>query len=162
VAFFFARPRPSEYRYNKDNKMLPAQKKLVQESFAKVAPIADQAAALFYQRLFELDPSLKGLFIGDMQEQGRKLMAMIGFAVNGLDQLDQLVPAVQDLGRRHAQYGVEDAHYNTVAEALLWTLRQGLGSAFTAETEEAWATAYGVLATTMKQAAAERPIDAPV
>lgn len=134
--------------------MLPEQRKLVQESFAKVAPIADQAAALFYHRLFELDPSLKGLFIGDMQEQGRKLMAMIGVAVNGLDNLDHLVPAVQDLGRRHAGYGVEDSHYDMVATALLWTLRQGLGDAFTKETEEAWTAVYTVLATTMKRAAA--------
>lgn len=140
---------------NRDALMLPEQKKLVQESFAQVAPIADQAAALFYQRLFELDPSLKGLFIGDIKEQGRKLMQMIGVAVDGLDDLDALVPAVQELGRRHAGYGVEDAHYDTVAVALLWTLRQGLGDKFTPDVEQAWVDVYGVLATTMKRAAAE-------
>jgi hemoglobin-like flavoprotein len=131
------------------------QKTLVQESFAIVAPIADDAAALFYRRLFELDPSLGRMFRGDMSEQRRKLMQMLTAAVKGLDRLDQLVPVVQDLGRRHATYGVEDRHYDTVGAALLWTLEKGLGKAFTPETKEAWTTVYGILATTMKQAAQE-------
>ena len=131
------------------------QKTLVQESFAIVGPIADDAAALFYRRLFELDPSLERMFRGDMSEQRRKLMQMLTAAVKGLDRLDQLVPVVQDLGRRHATYGVEDRHYDTVGAALLWTLEKGLGKAFTPETKEAWTTVYGILATTMKQAAQE-------
>jgi len=131
------------------------QKTLVQESFAIVAPIADDAAALFYRRLFELDPSLERMFRGDMAEQRRKLMQMLTAAVKGLDRLEQLVPVVQDLGRRHATYGVEDRHYDTVGAALLWTLEKGLGKAFTPETKEAWTTVYGILATTMKQAAQE-------
>src|SRR2546427_12727713 len=131
------------------------QKTLVQESFAIVAPIADDAAALFYRRLFELDPSLERMFRGDMSEQRRKLMQMLTAAVKGLDRLDQLVPVVQDLGRRHATYGVEDRHYDTVGAALLWTLEKGLGKAFTPETKEAWTTVYGILATTMKAAAQE-------
>jgi len=131
------------------------QKTLVQESFAIVAPIADDAAALFYRRLFELDPSLERMFRGEMSEQRRKLMQMLTAAVKGLDRLDQLVPVVQDLGRRHANYGVEDRHYDTVGAALLWTLEKGLGKAFTPETKEAWTTVYGILATTMKQAAQE-------
>ena len=131
------------------------QKTLVQESFAIVAPIADDAAALFYRRLFELDPSLERMFRGDMAEQRRKLMQMLTTAVKGLDRLDQLVPVVQDLGRRHATYGVEDRHYDTVGAALLWTLEKGLGKAFTPETKEAWATVYGILATTMQEAARE-------
>ena len=131
------------------------QKTLVQESFAIVGPIADDAAALFYRRLFELDPSLERMFRGDMSEQRRKLMQMLTAAVKGLDRLDQLVPVVQDLGRRHATYGVEDRHYDTVGAALLWTLEKGLGTAFTPETKEAWTTVYGILATTMKQAAQE-------
>jgi len=131
------------------------QKTLVQESFAIVAPIADDAAALFYRRLFELDPSLERMFRGDMSEQRRKLMQMLTAAVKGLDRLDQLVPVVRDLGRRHATYGVEDRHYDTVGAALLWTLEKGLGKAFTPETKEAWTTVYGILATTMKQAAQE-------
>ena len=135
--------------------MTPEQKILVQQSFTKVVPIADQAAALFYQRLFSLDPSLQPLFRGNMEEQGRKLMKMIGTAVNGLDDLDALVPAVQDLGRRHVGYGVEDGHYDTVGAALIWTLEQGLGDAFTNPTREAWVTVYGILASTMKTAAAE-------
>jgi len=135
--------------------MTPEQIALVQTSFAQVLPIADIAAALFYGRLFELDPSLKPLFKGDMQEQGRKLMTMIRVVVNGLNRIDQLVPAVQELGRRHARYGVQDAHYDTVGAALLATLHQGLGEAFTPDVAAAWATAYGLLADTMKTAAAE-------
>jgi len=131
------------------------QKTLVQDSFAIVAPIADDAAALFYRRLFELDPSLQRMFRGDMAEQRRKLMQMLTAAVKGLDRLDQLVPVVKDLGRRHATYGVEDRHYETVGAALLWTLEKGLGKAFTPETKEAWATVYGILATTMQDAARE-------
>jgi hemoglobin-like flavoprotein len=131
------------------------QKTLVQDSFAIVAPIADDAAALFYGRLFELDPSLQRMFRGDMAEQRRKLMQMLTAAVKGLDRLDQLVPVVKDLGRRHATYGVEDRHYETVGAALLWTLEKGLGKAFTPETKEAWATVYGILATTMQDAARE-------
>ena len=129
------------------------QKVLVQESFASIAPIADDAAVLFYRRLFEIDPSLQGMFRGDMAEQRKKLMQMLTAAVKGLDRLDQLVPVVQDLGRRHAAYGVLDAHYDTVGAALLWTLEMGLGAGFTPDTREAWATVYRLLATTMKEAA---------
>lgn len=134
--------------------MTPHQKQLVQTTFAKVAPIADEAAALFYGRLFELDPSLRPLFKTDLKEQGRKLMRMIGMAVNGLDRLDELVPAVRQLGTRHVGYGVRDEHYDTVAAALVWTLEQGLGSDFTPEVKDAWVVVYGVLASTMKEAAA--------
>src|SRR3978361_1919263 len=111
--------------------MTPENQTLVRESFAKVVPIAPQAAALFYDRLFSLDPSLRPLFKGDMNEQGRKLMAMIGTAVANLGQLDRIVPAVQGLGRKHVTYGVRPDHYDTVGAALLWTLGQGLGDAFT-------------------------------
>ena len=136
------------------------QKVLVQESFAAVVPIADDAAVLFYTRLFELDPSLQRMFRGDMTEQRRKLMQMLTAAVKGLDRLDQLVPVVEDLGRRHAGYGVADAHYDTVGAALLWTLEKGLGNAFTAEVKDAWVTVYGLLAGTMKNAAKESMVGA--
>jgi hemoglobin-like flavoprotein len=138
--------------------MTPEQKVLVQTSFAKVAPIADAAAAMFYTRLFEIDPALKPLFTTDITEQGRKLMRMLGMAVNGLDRLDQLVPVVQQLGVRHKQYGVMDEHYDTVAVALLWTLEQGLGPDFTPEVQDAWVAVYTVLASTMKQAAASAAV----
>jgi hemoglobin-like flavoprotein len=134
--------------------MTSEQKVLVQGTFAKVAPIADDAAAMFYARLFELDPSLRPLFTTDLTEQGRKLMQMIAVAVNALDRLDELVPAVRQLGIRHARYGVKDQHYDTVAEALLWTLERGLGSDFTPAVKDAWTAVYGVLAATMKEAAA--------
>lgn len=137
-----------------------AQVTLVQETFAVIAPIADDAAALFYRRLFEIDPSLQAMFKGDMTEQRRKLMQMLTAAVKGLNHLDRLVPVVEDLGRRHAKYGVADAHYDTVGAALLWTLEKGLGSAFTPDARQAWATVYGVLATTMKNAAARELVPA--
>ena len=132
-----------------------AQKTLVQTSFATIVPIADDAAALFYQRLFELDPSLQAMFRGSMIEQRKKLMQMLTAAVKGLDRIEQLEPVLQDLGRRHIHYGVRDEHYDTVGAALLWTLEMGLGSAFTAETREAWTAVYGLLAATMKEAARE-------
>jgi hemoglobin-like flavoprotein len=134
--------------------MTEEQKRLVQTTFARVTPGMDAAAAAFYGRLFQLDPGLRPLFTGDMREQGRKLMRMIGLAVAGLDRLDELVPVVQQLGIRHATYGVRDEHYDTVAIALLWTLEQGLGAAFTPEAREAWTAAYDLLASTMKAAAA--------
>jgi hemoglobin-like flavoprotein len=130
---------------------------LVQRSWRQVLPIADTAAELFYTRLFSLDPTIAPLFKNDMKTQGRKLMAMIGTAVNGLSKLDSIVPAVQDLGRRHVKYGVKDQHYETVGAALLWTLEQGLGDAFTKDVKAAWTAVYGVLAGTMKEAAAKAP-----
>jgi len=135
--------------------MTPEQVVLVKGSWAQVTPIADKAAELFYGKLFELDPALKPLFKGDMVEQGAKLMKMINTAVNGLDRLDEIVPAVQQLGVRHVAYGIKDEDYDTVGAALLWTLEAGLGEAFTADTRTAWATVYGILADTMKTAAAE-------
>lgn len=135
--------------------MTPEQVTLVQTSWEKVVPISDTAAELFYGRLFEADPALKPLFKGDMKEQGKKLMTMITTVVRGLKNLGALVPAVQDLGRRHAGYGVKDEHYQVVGESLIWTLEKGLGPDFTPDTKLAWVTAYTILADTMKAAAAE-------
>ena len=126
---------------------------LVRDSFDLVEPIAPQAAALFYANLFAADPSVKPLFRGDMVQQGERLMAMIGLAVAKLDEPELLLPALQGLGQRHAGYGVRDAHYDSVGSALLTTLRQGLGVAFTDEVEAAWVEVYGVVASTMKEAA---------
>lgn len=135
--------------------MTPEQAKLVKESFAKVVPIADDAAAMFYAKLFELNPGYKELFKGDMEEQGKKLMTMIGTAVNALDRLEEIVPAVQDLGRRHVGYGVKKEDYDVVGEALVWTLGEGLGDSFTDEVKGAWIEVYTVLASTMIEAAEE-------
>jgi hemoglobin-like flavoprotein len=126
---------------------------LVRDSFDLVEPIAPQAAALFYANLFAADPSVKPLFRGDMVQQGERLMTMIGLAVAKLDDLDVLIPALQGLGQRHAGYGVRDAHYDSVGSALLKTLQQGLGVAFTDDVEAAWVEVYGVMASTMKEAA---------
>ncbi len=131
------------------------QKHLVQSTWTQVEPIAETAATLFYGKLFELDPTLKPLFTSDPKEQGKKLMTMITMAVRGLDNLDALVPAVRGLGKRHIAYGVETAHYATVGAALLWTLAQGLGAAFTAEVKEAWTSVYTLLAETMQAGAAQ-------
>jgi hemoglobin-like flavoprotein len=133
--------------------MTPQQILLVQESWKQVVPIKEKAAELFYGKLFEMDPNVQSLFKGDMVEQGRKLMSMINAAVAGLSRVEAIVPAVQELGKRHAGYGVKDADYDTVGGALLWTLEAGLGPAFTPEVKDAWGTVYGVLAGTMKGAA---------
>lgn len=126
---------------------------LVQSSFAKVVPIADTAAEIFYNKLFEKDPALKPLFKGDMKEQGRKLMAMIGTAVGALNNLDVLVPVAQKLGKDHVGYGVTAQMYDTVGESLIETLEAGLKDDFTSETKAAWTEVYGLLSNTMKEAA---------
>ena len=134
--------------------MTPEQIELVQSSWAKVKPISDKAAELFYGKLFELNPDYKALFPSDMVEQGRKLMAMINTAVNSLNNLEAVVPAVEEMGKRHVGYGVKDEDYDVVGEALLWTLGAGLGDDFTDEVKDAWTETYVVLSTTMKNAAA--------
>lgn len=126
---------------------------LVRESFDLVTPIAPQAAALFYANLFEADPQLRPLFKGDMVAQGHSLMQMLELAVKLLDRPAELMPALRDLGRRHAGYGVRDGHYDSVGAALLKTLGQGLGAAWGPELEDAWTEVYGVVAGTMKEAA---------
>lgn len=134
--------------------MTPEQIALVQSSWARVAPIADQAADIFYDRLFETAPATRQLFAEDMTRQKRALMGMLATAVNGLSRLETILPAVQALGERHAGYGVEDSHYAVVGAALLHTLEKGLGDQFTPEVEAAWTEAYGALAGVMRQAAA--------
>jgi hemoglobin-like flavoprotein len=134
--------------------MTPTQIKLVQQTWETVFPIREQAAALFYNRLFVLNPRVRPLFKGDIKVQGEKLMAMIDAGVRGLHSLDTLVPVVRDLGKRHAGYGVSSDHYGTVGAALLWTLEKGLADAFTPEVREAWTAVYGVLASTMQEGAA--------
>ncbi len=133
--------------------MTPDQIRLVRASFDLVAPIADDAAALFYRHLFARDPALAPLFRGDMAEQGRRLMQMIGAAVRLLDQPGTLVPVLEQLGARHAGYGVRESHYATVGAALLQTLEDGLGAAFDAATREAWTAMYALASGTMIAAA---------
>ncbi|BAZ27646.1 adenylate/guanylate cyclase with integral membrane sensor [Cylindrospermum sp. NIES-4074] len=140
-------------------KLVPSQVDLVQSSFAKVKPIADKAAELFYNRLFELEPSFRPLFKGDMKQQERKLMDTLALAVEGLRQPDKIIPAVQNLGRYHAGFGVKAEYYDIVGEALLWTLAQGLGEGFTMPVQEAWVEAYTFLSEIMKEAAAELELE---
>jgi hemoglobin-like flavoprotein len=139
--------------------MTNEQIKLVQDSFRQVAPIAETAAQLFYTRLFELDPDLELLFKGNLTEQGRKLMQMLALAVSSLDRMEQLLPIVRSLGTRHVSYGVRDKDYDTVGQALLWTLRKGLGETFTPDVELAWTNVYTTLASAM-QSGAETPAEA--
>ncbi len=127
---------------------------LVQRTFRHLMPIGDTVADVFYRRLFELDPSLQELFRGNMKDQGRKLMQMMAVAIQGLSNLDAVRPAIEDLGRRHAGYGVQPAHYDLVGQALIDTVRIGLGESFTRDIHAAWTSAYDLLATIMKDAAA--------
>ena len=133
--------------------MTPEEIKLVKDSWALVLPISEKAAELFYGKLFELDPEVKKMFKGDMTEQGRKLMAILNTAVNALDKLETIVPALQSMGAKHVEYGVKNKDYDTVGEALIWTLDAGLGDAFTADTKDAWLKVYTLVADTMKEAA---------
>lgn len=132
--------------------MTTEQINLVKQSFAKIEPVTEEAAVLFYVRLFKLEPDLRRLFKTDIREQGGKLMQMIAFAVEALDRLDEIMPAVRALGARHAGYGVEDQHYESVGAALLWTLDKALDEDFTPEIREAWGAVYNLLAETMKDA----------
>lgn len=134
--------------------MTPEQIELVKSTWATVETISETAAELFYGRLFELDPSLKELFKADMAEQGKKLMQMIGVAVANLHQLDEVLVPVQELGKRHVDYKVEAKDYDTVGEALLWTLEKGLGDAWNDDVKAAWTETYVTLASVMKEAAA--------
>lgn len=133
----------------------PEQIKLVQQSFTKIAPIADQAADLFYDRLFKTAPTVRPMFPKDLTVQKQKLMQMLSIAVTNLHQVETILPAVEELGRKHVGYGTKPEHYDTVGETLLWTLEQGLGEGFDADVEAAWAATYAMIAGVMKSAAAE-------
>jgi hemoglobin-like flavoprotein len=133
---------------------------LITSSFEKLAPAAEELAASFYGRLFELDPTLQPLFQHDIALQGRKFMTMLVVVVRGLDTLDRLLPDVENLGRRHVAYGVNDTHYQTVEAALLWAIQERLGAHWTPAIGEAWTTAYRLLADTMQRAAHDVPGDA--
>ena len=141
--------------------MTPDQVTLVQQSFAKVAPISDQAAVLFYDRLFEIAPSVKSMFPADMTEQRKKLMATLAVVVNGLGNLESVLPAASALATRHVTYGAKAEHYPVVGAALLWTLEKGLGDAWTPDVADAWTAAYGTLSGFMiSEAYGRRPLAA--
>ena len=138
--------------------MTPEKKEIVQETWSQVAPIADTAAKLFYDRLFEIDPTTRQMFKADgLPEQRRKLMQTLDHLVRGLDRLDDLVPVIEELGRRHVGYGVRDDHYDSVGAALLWTLEQGLGTQWTPEAKAAWTDVYALTAGVMRSAAGNGP-----
>jgi len=137
--------------------MTPDHVKLVQESFAKVAPISETAAVLFYDRLFEIAPKVKAMFPTDMTEQRRKLMATLAVVVGGLGNLESVLPAASALAKRHVSYGAKAEHYPVVGSALLWTLEKGLGDGWTPDVAEAWTAAYGTLSGFMISEAYGRP-----
>ncbi len=137
--------------------MTPDQVKLVQQSFAKVAPISETAAVLFYDRLFEIAPTVRAMFPADMTEQRKKLMATLAAVVNGLANLDSILPAASALAKRHVAYGARAEHYPVVGSALLWTLEKGLGEGWTPELADAWKSAYGTLSGYMISEAYGRP-----
>jgi nitric oxide dioxygenase len=125
--------------------MTPTQVELVQQSFSKVAPISEQAAQMFYGRLFEIAPEVKPMFPSDMTEQRKKLMATLAVVVGGLTKLETILPAASALAKKHVGYGVEASHYTPVGAALIWTLEKGLGPDWTPEVATAWTTAYTTL-----------------
>ena len=133
----------------------PQQVELVKKTWVMVVPISDKAAELFYGRLFELEPEYRSMFKGDMMDQGKKLMKTINIAVESLDDVEPLIPTLKQMGADHAGYGVKERDYNVVGAALLWTLEKGLGDAFTDEVKNAWGAVYEVLASVMKEGAAE-------
>lgn len=136
--------------------MTAQQIEVIQQSFAKIAPISDKAAAMFCGRLFEMAPDTRPLFRGDMVEQGRKLMATLFVVVSELVNLDAILPAASALAKRHVSYGVKASHYAPVGAALLWTLEKGLGSAWAPELAAAWAAAYTTLSGSSKGPACVR------
>jgi nitric oxide dioxygenase len=136
--------------------MTPDQIKLVQQSFTQVEPIADTAASIFYERLFEITPAVKPLFHGDMAEQRRKLMATLATVVEGLADIEAVLPAASALAKRHVGYGVKPEHYDSVGAALLWTLERGLGERWTSELAAAWSAAYATLSGFMVSEAYDR------
>jgi nitric oxide dioxygenase len=152
-----ARVKPAHDDREKERDMTPDQVKIVQDSLAKVAPIADQAATIFYDRLFDVAPSVKPMFPPDLTEQRRKLMAMLATVVNGLSDLQSVLPAASALAVRHVAYGAKAEHYPVVGGALLWTLEKGLGDSWTPEVAAAWSAAYGTLSGYMISEAYGRP-----
>jgi len=142
---------------NKEAEMTPDQVTLVQQSFSKVAPISDQAAVIFYDRLFEIAPQVKAMFPSDLTEQCKKLMATLAVVVNGLSNLESILPAASALATRHVGYGAKAEHYPVVGSALLWTLEKGLDAAWTPEVAEAWTATYGTLSGYMISEAYGRP-----
>lgn len=129
--------------------MTPRQIRLVQRTFELLVPIADTAVTFFYGRLFELDPSLRRLFPTDMTRQRQKLLDTLATAVRGMETPDEFFPTLQALGQRHTGYGVQPTHYETMNEALIWMLTQGLGENFSEEMKTAWLALYETLVSVM-------------
>ncbi|MGI9335178.1 MAG: globin family protein [Gammaproteobacteria bacterium] len=157
---------PDVHHENRASSLLtPEHKQELEHTWALVAPMGEEAASLFYERLFEIDPSTRKLFQSvDMPAQRTKLVKALDQVVNGLDRPEDLLPVLEQLGRRHAEYGVVDSHYDSVGAALLWTLEQGLGPAWTRQAREAWTSAYALISNVMRRATVDvaAAIAAPV
>lgn len=133
--------------------MTEQEKTLVRNSFEKILPVAEATGLTFYTRLFTVAPEVRPMFRGEIAQQSRKLMQVLAIAVKGLDNLEPLVATVEELGRKHVQYGVTPEHYAVVGSTLLWTLGETLGSEFDSETQAAWMAVYSLLSETMMNAA---------
>lgn len=141
--------------------MTSYQTQLVQQTFSQVATLpVDVVGSLFYNRLFIIAPEVKSMFSRTTTpEQSRKLLTMLSYIVSRLDQSDQLVNEVEKLAQRHVRYGVQDRHYDQVGDALLWTLEQGLGEAWTVEVKEAWIACYTLLSGVMLRASSQVAVE---
>ena len=128
---------------------------IVQQSWTKIIPIRDDAAALFYTRLFELDPSLRSRFKGDVTEQTRTWGTMVSIAVANLERPFILLPTLYSLGAQQEKNGIQAHHYDIAGIALLDTLQCVLGEAFTPEIRAAWANGYRAITNVLKTAGAD-------
>lgn len=129
--------------------MTPQEKELIRTSYFQIEAEADRLGRLFYQHLFEVAPHYRPLFQHDIEGQGEKLMQTIGVAVEHLEELDEIGPALRDMGERHVRYGVRPADYEVIGAVLLWTLEKGLGPAFRPDVKEAWSRVYQFLVRSM-------------
>ena len=136
--------------------MTPDEVKIIKQTWAMVVPSAEQVGPLFYNRLFEIAPETKHMFTRtSIPEQSKKLLAMLSYVINKLDNLENLLEEIAALAKRHVQYGVTEEHYTKVGEALLWTLEKGLGEHWTVEVKDAWVTCYTTLSGAMIQLSEE-------
>lgn len=137
--------------------MTPEQVQIIKLTFAQAMRDKDEVGRIFYDRLFTIAPEVKPLFKGDIAAQSRKLMDTLALAVGMLQDMPTLIISLEGLARRHVVYGVKDEHYDKVGAALLWTLEQGLGDAFTPQARDAWAALYAAVAKIMRDAARGKP-----
>jgi len=135
------------------------QKRLVRESLDSMQEYETSVVVLFYGRLFEIAPETRALFKIDIREQSRKLMDTLRTTVDSLDHFTELSPVLEELGRKHLTYGVQDYHYEKLRSALLWAIGQALGLEFDRDTRAAWDELLSAISSIMLNGAAQsRPV----